>query len=276
MRVRQESAEELYLDLLKRCLTRTAFEEPYLPFVVAGSRAKAKLAEVLQRSFARHNLELVRKAPPPRGRDEGRDWPAQAETMVGLRRLDNVQRCVEDVLENGVPGDLIETGVWRGGVTILMRALLKAYGDTTRTVWVADSFRGLPPPSGRYEADAGDEHWRYDVLAVPVELVRSNFERYGLLDAQVRFVEGFFQDTLPSAPIEQLAVARLDGDMYESTIVALEALYPKLSVGGYLIVDDYGGLAGCRRAVDDYRREHGIDEPLVQVDWTGVYWQRRG
>ncbi len=107
------------------------------------------------------------------------------------------------------------------------------------------------------------------------EEVRANFERYGLLDEQVRFLKGFFQDTLADAPIEQLAVVRLDGDMYESTIVALDALYPKLSVGGYLIVDDWGAVPGCRQAVEDYRRDHGITEPIVEIDWTGVYWQRR-
>jgi O-methyltransferase len=174
-----------------------------------------------------------------------------------------------------VPGDLIETGVWRGGATIFMRGILAAYGDTTRTVWVADSFQGLPKPSGRYGADRNNILWRFPELAVGEAEVRANFARYDLLDDQVRFLKGLFQDTLREAPIEQLAVARLDGDMYESTIVALEALYPRLSVGGYLIVDDYGAFVPCRKAVDDYRREHGIDEPLVQIDWSGVYWQRQ-
>jgi O-methyltransferase len=116
-------------------------------------------------------------------------------------------------------------------------------------------------------------HWTFTPLAISADEVRGNFERYGLLDEQVCFLEGFFQDTLADAPIDQLAVLRLDGDMYESTIVALEALYPKLSPGGYLIVDDYA-LPGCRQAVDDYRRDNGISEPLQEVDWTGRFWQR--
>jgi O-methyltransferase len=179
------------------------------------------------------------------------------------------------VIRRGVPGDLIETGVWRGGATIFMRAVLAAYGDTGRSVWVADSFRGLPKPSGKYEADRHDAFWRFSELAVSADEVRANFARYRLLDDRVRFLEGFFSDTLAEAPIEQLAVARLDGDMYESTIVALEALYPKLSPGGYLIVDDYGAVGACSQAVDDYRRDHQITEPLVEIDWSGVYWQRR-
>jgi O-methyltransferase len=209
-------------------------------------------------------------------REFGLDWPADAETMVGRRRLDNVARCVADVLEREVPGDLLEAGVWRGGTTILMRGVLAAYGDTSRQVWVADSFVGLPKPdTGTYPADAGLDYYTSDEqLSVGVRQVQANFERYGLLDDRVRFLVGWFKDTLPSAPVEQLAVARLDGDFYESTMDALQALYPKLSVGGYLIVDDYGALEACRRAVDDYRTAHGIDEPMHPVDWTGVYWRR--
>ncbi len=93
----------------------------------------------------------------PSVRAVGRDWPARADSMIGLRRMDNIQDCIETVIRDDVPGDLIETGVWRGGATIFMRGVLKAYEDTTRTVWVADSFEGLPPPDpARYPADAGD------------------------------------------------------------------------------------------------------------------------
>jgi len=144
-------------------------------------------------------------------------------------------------------------------------------------VWVADSFRGLPPPDPeRYPADAGDPHHEIEGLDVSLEDVKANFARYGLLDDRVRFLEGWFEDTLPDAPVEKLAVARLDGDMYGSTMDALVNLYPKLSPGGFLIVDDYGAVKGCRRAVEDYRREHGISAKLREIDWTGVYWRKRG
>ena len=85
---------------------------------------------------------------------------------------------------------------------------------------------------------------------------------------------GWFRDTLPKAPIERLAVLRLDGDMYESTTLALTHLYPKLAPGGYAIVDDYQVVPGCRQAVDDFRSQHGIVEPIRQIDWAGVYWRR--
>ena len=274
MSVRDKTAEELYLDLMKRCLTRYGFGDSWVPVQPPQAGWKAfvyrQVVKRTNRAIGFQRLPFDHSA-----REVGRDWPSEAETMIGLKRLENIQECVTDVIRNGVPGDLIETGAWRGGATIFMRAILAAYEDTDRVVWVADSFAGLPKPSGRYEADHGDAHWTYSELAVSEEEVRANFERYGLLDEQVRFLKGFFQDTLADAPIEQLAVARLDGDMYESTIVALEALYPKLSVGGYLIVDDWGAVPGCRQAVEDYRREHGITEPVVEIDWTGVYWQRR-
>jgi hypothetical protein len=109
--------------------------------------------------------------------------------MIGMKRLDNLQDCVSDVLKQGVRGDLIETGVWRGGAVIFMRAILKAYGVTDRVVWACDSFEGLPEPDETaYPADRGDILWTQAEFAVSLEQVQGNFARYGLLDSQVRFV----------------------------------------------------------------------------------------
>ena len=113
-------------------------------------------------------------------------------------------------------------------------------------------------------------------LAVSLEQVQANFARYGLLDEQVRFLPGWFRDTLPTAPIRRLALLRLDGDLYESTWIALESLYPKLSPGGFAIVDDYGAIPACRAAVDEFRAAERITESLIEIDWTGVYWRRGG
>jgi hypothetical protein len=206
---------------------------------------------------------------------DGLDWPSRAHTMVGIKRLDNVQQCVESVLADNVPGDFIETGVWRGGTCIFMRAILKAYGIEDRAVWVADSFRGLP--RSRPDSHPSDHVIPYfeaeDTLAVSEEAVRHNFELYGMLDDQVKFLPGWFRDTLPDAPIERLAVLRLDGDMYESTMDALTNLYPKLSVGGYCIIDDYG-LDSCQTAVWDYRAKEKIDDEIVNIDRFGAFWRR--
>lgn len=240
-----------------------------------ANAVESRYIELLKGSVSRTLFLGDEPATNADARHEGRDWPANAETMIGTRRLDNLVHCVTDVLRNGVAGDLIETGVWRGGASILMRGVLAAYDVTDRMVWAADSFRGLPPPNAeRYPADEGVDFSGVGILAVSADLVRANFARYGLLDDQVRFLEGWFRDTLPNAPIDRLAVMRLDGDLYESTMDALEALYPKLSPGGYVIVDDYGAIDACRQAVQDYRGRLGIDDPIIEIDWTGVFWQR--
>ncbi len=270
------SPATLYLDLLKKCLTRYVFGDPFQAVESPEGFFKRVLYAPIRKWLTSRQLQLVWRAPSdPQKRAEGRDRPLEAETMIGLKRLDNLQYCITDVLRRRVPGDLIETGAWRGGATIFMRAVLKVYGDTERIVWVADSFRGLPKPdSERYPADAGDRHWIQARLAVSVEEVKANFARYDLLDDQVRFLVGWFSETLPDAPVQRLAVLRLDADMYESTMDALRYLYPKLSVGGYVIVDDYGAVPACRAAVDDFRARHGITGEMTPIDWTGIFWQR--
>jgi O-methyltransferase len=219
-------------------------------------------------------LETVPE-PERTARLTGEDWPANGMTMIGWERLTNMQRCIEDVIEHGIRGDVIETGVWRGGATILMRALLKVQGTADRKVWVADSFAGLPPPDPhRYPVDTGDRHHVFQYLVVSQAEVERNFERYGLLDDGVRFLPGWFRDTLPTLDEQRWSLIRLDGDMYESTIVALENLYPRLSSGGYVLVDDYGAVPGCRQAVHDFRDAHAVNEEIHSVDWTGVFWRK--
>jgi hypothetical protein len=201
-----------------------------------------------------------------------------AETMIGMHRLEQIQHLILDVMCRNVPGDLIETGVWRGGATIFMRAVLKAYRDSARTVWVADSFAGPPPPNpAQYPQDIGAEFHIQKHMGVSLEDVKRNFAKYDLLDDRVRFLVGWFRDTLPAAPIERLAVLRLHGVMYESTMQSLRYLYPKLSIGGYVIVDNYR-LPFCRAAVEDYRREQGITEPLEMATWPrwAPFWKHRG
>jgi O-methyltransferase len=268
--------EERYLDLMKRCLTRYGFDENLMPVDPIPAWRK-RAWPYLERLLARHDWVVYRRTPyRPEDRQEGKDWPRNAETMIGLRRLDNLQACIEQVLADRVAGDLLEAGVWRGGAAIFMRAVLAARGDTDRRVWLADSFQGLPKPDPKYEADRGDDHWTKRRLAISLDEVRGNFERYQLLDDRVRFLPGWFNETLPTAPIDRLSVLRADGDMYGSTMDVLTALYPKLSVGGFAIIDDYGAVPGCRAAVTDYRAEHGITEPIEQIDWTGVFWRRQG
>jgi hypothetical protein len=249
-------AADLYLDLLKRSLTNSLFR------VEPDANRKDDLKFIT--GFIDHYI----KSP--------------AVSMLPLARFDNLQACVKDVLERNVPGDLIETGVWRGGATIFMRAMLKLYGDTSRAVWVADSFEGLPEPDAeKFPAEAKAFHGPVmtkvmNRLEASLEDVQANFEAYGLLDDRVRFLKGWFKDTLPTAPIGPIAVMRLDGDYYDSTMDALTSLYDKLSLGGYCIIDDYGedGWTYCKQAVDVFRAERGISDELVKVDTSCWYWRR--
>jgi O-methyltransferase len=279
---RTTAEASLYLDLLKRVLTGALAEDndSILGGVrTAGSASwKRRLANLVGDAAARAKVEIVYKKPyDPGQREIGRDWPSRAESMIGLRRMDNIQHCVQTVLRDDVPGDLIETGVWRGGACIFMKANLVAGDDTSRVVWVSDSFQGLPAPNATlYPADTGDDLHTRRGLSVGADQVRHNFERYGLLDDRVRFLVGWFKDTLPTAPIAALSVVRLDGDMYESTWQAIEALYPRLSPGGFCIVDDFGShQSQAGQAVLDYRQAHAIDEEIVDIDGFGAYWRKR-
>lgn len=208
-------------------------------------------------------------------RANGKDWPVTAHTMIGLKRLDNLRSCAERVIADGVPGDFAETGVWRGGACIFLRGVLEAYGVEDRRVWAADSFQGMPPTPEDGDVLDGflalDDY--NDVLAVSLDKVKSNFARYGLLDEQVRFVPGWFHESLPQSGITKLAILRLDGDLYKSTMDALDNLYPTLSPGGFVIVDDYI-IPSCRRAVTDFRAAHGIEDDIERIDDDSVYWRR--
>lgn len=264
--------QQLYIDLLKRALTN--WIHGHEEFMLAEQTLVGKL---LRSVLTPTGAMLVKKYRfDAQKRTIGQDWPApmHAHTMVGIKRLDNLQMCVEKIIADGVPGDLIETGVWKGGSTIFMRGLLQAYGEGDRCVWVADSFEGLPPPDpSKYPADVGDIHYTIDSLRITQEMVQENFAAYGLLDDRVKFLKGWFKDTLPNAPIDRLAILRLDGDMYESTMDALQSLYGKLSVGGFVIVDDYC-IDSCRKAVTDFRNKLGIMDDIIDIDGTGVYWRR--
>jgi O-methyltransferase len=267
------NTRQLYIDLVKRCVLNLLYVDAELNPIQPTSRLRSVLLSVCRRGGVQ--LAHARRGNYHR-RMDGEDFSDVAHSMLSLARLDNVQYCVERVLEDGIPGDLIETGVMRGGTVILMRAILRAHGVSDRCVWAADSFEGLPAPNvERYPEDTGAAWHLRPLTEVAVEYVQRNFERYGLLDSQVKFLRGWFRDTLHTAPVRQLALLRLDGDLYESTMDALVPLYPKLSPGGFVIVDDFN-LPMCRKAVEDYRQQHSITDEMVTIDRCGVYWRKTG
>ena len=211
----------------------------------------------------------------PNLREHGWDWPSKAFTMVGTKRLKNFRSMIESVIGEGIPGDIVETGVWRGGACILARAVLATYGVTDRRVILADSFAGLPMgDAGRYPADAGSIFHSFPELAVSVETVRANFRKFDLLDDQVVFIEGWFEDTMSSLDVDQIAVLRLDGDMYGSTMVVLQELYDKVSPRGWIIIDDYEVVPACKAAVSDFFETRSLSPELTAIDGVGVFFRK--
>lgn len=236
-----------YLDLMRESLIGALNEDPPLP---------ASKVEGYRQDY----------------REQGWDWPSKAPSMIGRLRMENVRAECERVIEENIPGDFIETGVWRGGACIMMRAVLAAYECADRKVIAADSFAGFPAQV------AADRNFTVGAVAdfvVSLDDVKANFARYGLLDEQVVFLKGLFKDTLPKAPTERIALLRLDGDLYDSTRDGLTHLYGKLSAGGTLIADDYFLFEGQRQAIDEYRDAHGINEPIIRIDHFGGYWIKR-
>ncbi|CAN5326139.1 hypothetical protein BH11PSE11_BH11PSE11_29090 [soil metagenome] len=207
------------------------------------------------------------------GQAHARNYTETPHTMIGRARLDNIHHCLDQIVADEVPGDVIETGVWKGGATIFMRGFFAAHDIRDRKVWVADSFEGLPKPT--HEADAGWDLSKEAMpfLAVSLDDVKELFARYDLLDEQVEFLKGWFKDTLPVAPIGKLALIRLDGDLYESTMDAITSLYDKLADGGFLIIDDYI-LPPCKKAITDFRDARGISKDIITIDEQSAFWRK--
>ncbi|HUL94965.1 MAG TPA: TylF/MycF/NovP-related O-methyltransferase [Usitatibacter sp.] len=286
--------QQRYLELLRKSLINELYVENDARLLyTAVSMRLGKMADqtVLQRMGWKGNTavgDLLQK------REDGSPWwnvPLRMQngeqkivsfrnyvefshSMIGAKRMRNIEDCLDVIRETGIVGDLVETGVWRGGAAVFMRAYLETYGMPDRVVWAADSFEGLPVPT--HPADQGFDYSAkmMPTLVVPLDEVQSVFGRYGYLDDRVKFLKGWFKDTLPVAPIERIALLRLDGDLYESTWDALTALYSKVVPGGFVLVDDYGDFLPCQRAVHDFRDQNGITAEIVRVDWTGVYWRK--
>jgi O-methyltransferase len=207
----------------------------------------------------------------PNSRVEGSDWPSNAYSMIGLKRMNNLMDMLDYVRLNNIEGDLIETGVWKGGATIFMKIYCDLY-NLNKKVFVCDSFEGLPKPSGKFSSDIGDIHHTYDALKVSLDEVKNNFKNYNCLDDNVVFIKGFFGQTLPNNnEIQKISLLRMDGDMYESTHDVFYSLYDKVVKSGVIIIDDFC-LDGCRDCVNDFRKEKNIISEYTVIDRCGIYW----
>jgi O-methyltransferase len=276
---------DLYLDLLKDILINNVYGRfEYVDLLSSSSSRQRALGRVLlffirlARVFWPGKIPLgaplIARPFDAVARQCGIDWPAFGYTMVGRKRLDNLQFALDTVERENIAGDFIETGIWRGGACIFATAYLAAHGIASRSVWALDSFEGLPKPNLKdFPADAGDQHFKYTELQVGLELVKQNFKSLGVSTDQVKFVKGFFSDTAPTLPVQKIAVLRMDGDMYESTMVILKNFYSKVEKGGFVIIDDYS-LPRCKKAIGDFMHDQGINEEIVRIDQSSAYWRK--
>ncbi len=197
------------------------------------------------------------------------DARARPMTLLSKGQLDLIEKCALKIEEMNVPGDYIEAGVWRGGAIIFMRALMKAYGIEQRKIIAADSFSGIPQ-NQVFRHDPVD-NW-VDRWEASLDEVNGNIARFGLLDDRIEMLSGLFSDSLPSLSGRSFALIRLDSDAHDSVMASLEHLYPALSPGGIIIVDDWH-LVGCRFAVNAYRKKHNISDEIC-VEAGNGYWTK--
>jgi O-methyltransferase len=201
--------------------------------------------------------------------------------MTSPERLWSLLGAVRHVVFTEVPGDFVECGVWRGGSVMAMAKELRALGITDRKIWLYDTFAGMTAPTSA-DIEAGSGITARDMLATtPVQDgdnvwcvagradVEANVRSTGYPFEQFTFVEGDVAQTLRENAPKEISLLRLDTDWYESTKVELEVLYPRLSVGGVCILDDYGHWQGARKAVDEYFDNLGFRPYMHPIDYSG-------
>lgn len=282
-----------YLFLLSSALRGAHYrDEEDEKFSPAELRRARNAIRTVQSEFA-EELAAARRAPPTFEVEESvlrtilldptpnviakflRNNSRPAHTLLSEDALLSMAFLISDVVKDEVPGDLMECGVFRGGASIFMKGVLATLGVRDRKLYLADSFQGLPDPDRANLRDAIVHAYLKELgsFAVTRQEVAQNFVSYDLMDQNVLFMPGWFQDTLPGFQ-GQLAVLRADGDWYESTRTVLESLYDRVSPGGFVIIDDYSPLFGAFDAVNEFRAERGIESPLIQVKKAVHYWRK--
>jgi len=230
----------------------------------------------------RYDIKITRNRFP---RDMGQPFEAiyrkcAPYSMVSVERMYALYQAVEYVVKSGISGDLVECGVWKGGSSMCMAHSLLNNGVADRTLYLYDTYEGMPMPSAKdrrlengtpaledWQAwqKGGRNEWAYS----PIEEVRQNMASTGYPEGRIVYVKGLVEKTIPATRPASIALLRLDTDWYESTLHELVHLFPLLSTGGVFIVDDYGHFSGSREAVDEYFSNQKISILLNRIDYSG-------
>jgi len=266
-----ERVTDRYLDLLRDALLGEHYLEnemriEHLLDVVGGADLDLdKLADPARHDASRlRRLKRERRVGELAGDGAPRDRAGiPASAALGRVRLDHLRGCLEALRNDAVEGDLIESGTGRGGAAIFMRGFLEAHEIAGSRVWVVDRFDGRELPDGED-----------DVRFPPVlNSVREGFARFDLLDDRVKFLQGPPASELGHSSIDEVALLRVDSIDPEEVRAILEAIYERVSPGGFVVIDDYGS-AGCQEAVEAFRADIGVQEPLERIDWSAAAWRR--
>lgn len=268
-----EQLRRHHLELLKKFIIRFDFDEQAYSYKeVKIFPGKLKVLVPILRILPR-NWTIAEKLTSPdlENRRNGTDWPLTAESMIGLIRMNQLQESLDTIRNENIAGDIVETGIWRGGAVIFAASYLSIYGMSDKKVFGCDSFEGLPKPDPKFPVDAIDIHSTIDFLRVSLPEVEQNLKKYLVDLDKVNLVKGWFDKTLPTLPVTAISILRLDGDMYSSTMDALNALYEKVTTGGIVIVDDYC-LEGAKQAIHDF---FGSKLPAIHdIDGTGAFFRK--
>lgn len=194
-------------------------------------------------------------------------------SMCESKDIDQIKILLENIIRNNIPGCIVETGIWKGGMAMWMKAILMHHNNN-RNIYLYDIFGKFPPPSNPKDNYI---HSITDVLfehAPTVTDVQHNFQKFGLFDSDIKFIIGDIINTVPQNQLDQIALLHCDSDYYESTKVVLENFYWKISKGGYIIIDDYNNeYLACKQAVDEFRTKYNIYTPIIKISEGSVYWE---
>jgi len=250
------------------------------PLPTLGNRVRGKAMASLRTVLGRRGYQLVGGKHMPPDYDQATIdlfWKVKPYTLTSHERVNALRQAVIYIVKAGIPGAIVECGVWRGGSMLVIANTLVELGATDRELHLFDTFESMPPPGthdvdvwGHHAADTFDAALANPVYAyIPQDQIKSLLVAAGYPAERLHFVKGMVEQTIPDGAPEHIALCRLDTDWYESTAHEMEHLYPRITPSGVLLIDDYGHYLGSKRAVDEYIEKHRLALLMNRIDFTG-------